>query len=140
MATTPYDALRRLRELAASGQIAALCERHNVTLLVVHGSVLDAQPLRPARDLDLAFQVRRGVEYDTVALANDLIDAAGFEGLDIMDLLRANPVARARALGPGGLVLYEAESGLFARAQMAALTTAMETRRLRRLDLELLAG
>ncbi|MPY77685.1 MAG: hypothetical protein GEV04_04160 [Actinophytocola sp.] len=140
MTSTPYDALRRLRELAARGQLSTLCERHDITLLVVHGSALDAEPLRPARDLDIAFQARHGAAYDVVALTNDLIEAAAFEAVDVMDLRRANSVARARALAPGSLVLHEAESGVFARAQMAALTTAMETRHLRRLDLELLAG
>lgn len=140
MSSTPYDALHRLRELATTGQVATLCERHDITLLVVHGSALDTEPIRPARDLDIAFQGRPGADRDLVALTNDLMEAASFENLDIMNLLRADPVARARALAPGSLVLYEAEPGTFARAQMAALTTAMETRHLRRLDLELLAG
>lgn len=140
MTSTPYDALCRLQELAASGHLATLCERHDIRLLVIHGSVLDPEPLRHARDLDIAFQIQRGAEYDVITLTNDLMEAASFEAIDVMDLLRANPVARARALEPGSLVLYEAESGVFARAQMAALTTAMETRHLRRLDLELLAS
>lgn len=140
MTSTPYDALRRLQQLATSGQLAALCERHDIALLVVYGSVVDDEPIRPARDLDIAFQTRRGTDYDVIELTNDLMEAARFEDIDVTDLLRVNPVARAKALEPGSIVLHEASSGVFATAQMAALTTAMETRRLRRLDLELLAG
>ncbi len=139
MTVTPYDALRRLRSMAATGELDALCERHGVELLVAHGSVLAAEPVRPARDLDLAFQFRHGIEPDVLALTNDLLQAARFDDVDLMDLQRAGPVARARALAPQSLPLYEASPGIFAEAQMAALTTEMETRRLRRLDLELMA-
>jgi hypothetical protein len=51
----------------------------------------------------------------------------------------AGPVLRARALGPDSAPLFEAVPGLFATAQMAALTEAMETAPRRRRDLELLA-
>ncbi len=59
--------------------------------------------------------------------------------MDVVDLAAAGPVLRARALGPTGEPLYESTSGLYATAQMAALTEAMEIAWLRRLDLELLA-
>lgn len=126
--------------MAATGDLGALCERHGVELLVVHGSVLDDEPIRPPLDLDFAYRFRRGVERDVVALVSDLTEAARYGGIDPMDLHRAGPVASARALGPQSLVLYEAFGGAFAIAQMAALTMEMETRALRRLDLELMAG
>lgn len=56
-----------------------------------------------------------------------------------MDLGRAGPVARSRALAPGSEVLHEARKGIFAEAQIAAITEEMETRPMRRRDLELLA-
>jgi hypothetical protein len=106
-------------------------------LLTVFGSAVDERRLRPPRDLDVA--VRLSPEADIVAVVNGLVDLAGSADIDVMDLDRANVVGRARALGPGCVPLYEAEPGGFARSQMAALTEAMETAHLRRLDLELLA-
>lgn len=140
MSLSAYDALQRLEALAADGELGALCERHGIELLVVHGSAVDSESLRPARDLDLAFQRRRGSDADVVGLANDLLRAVRFGDIDLMDLNRAGPVPRARALAARSLPLYEAEPGLFATAQMAALTIEMETRGLRRLDLELMAS
>ncbi|WP_156960185.1 hypothetical protein [Amycolatopsis taiwanensis] len=136
---TPYDALDSLLAMAASGDLGALCARHGVELLVAHGSVVDPEPLRPPRDLDLAFRTRHDVEPDLLDLTNDLLDATRFDGLDLMNLNRAGVVARAHALSPQSRVLYEAARGIFATAQMAAITMAMETRRLRLLDLELMA-
>ena len=137
MTRSPYDALAALRSLAVSGELGALCVRHDVELLVAHGSAVDPEPLRPPRDLDLAFRARHGTEPDVVALVNDLLDATRFDDLDLMDLHRAGRVASARALSPDCVVLYKASPGLFASAQMAAITIAMETAWLRRMDLEL---
>lgn len=75
MSLSAYDALQRLEALAADGELGALCERHGIELLVVHGSAVDSESLRPARDLDLAFQRRRGSDADVVGLANDLLRA-----------------------------------------------------------------
>lgn len=136
---TPYDAFRSLRSSATDGELAALCERHGVELLVVHGSVLDVEPLRPAQDLDLAFRYVRGADGGQVALINDILQLTRIDEIDLMDLGRAGPVARARALAPDSVVLYEADRGIFAEAQVAAMTETMETRWMRRRDLELLA-
>lgn len=75
-----------------------------------------------------------------VDLVNDLLRLLHFDDVDLMDLGRAGPVPRARALAPDSLVLYESEPGVFATAQMAAITEAMETRDLRRRDLALMAN
>lgn len=53
---------------------------------------------------------------------------------------RANPRRAIGSYGPCSLPLYEAAAGDFATAQMAALTAEMDTRHLRHLDLELMAG
>lgn len=137
---TPYDAFRSLSSSAAAGDLAKLCERHGVELLVVHGSVLDPEPLRPAQDLDLAFRYVQGAERDQVALINEILQLARFDAIDLMDLGRAGPVARARALAPNSVVLYEADRSIFAEAQIAAMTETMETRWMRRRDLELLGS
>lgn len=140
MTRTPYDALDCLLAMAASGDLGALCARHGVDLLVAHGSAVDPEPLQPPRDLDLAFRTRYGIEPDVLGLTNNLLDATRFDGLDLMNLNRADVVARARALSPQCRVLYEAGRGIFATAQMALITMVMETRRLRLLNLELMAG
>lgn len=138
MTRTACGALDRLRGIQETGELGGLCERQGLDLLVVYGSALLQEPLRPADDLDIAYRHRPDADPDVLGLVNELMD--GFDRIDPMDLRNAGVVARARALGPHSLPLYEAAAGDFATAQMAALTTEMETRHLRRLDLELMAG
>lgn len=137
--TTPTEALGRLREQADKGVLATWCEGYDLDLLVVHGSVLDPAPLRPPDDLDVAFRGASGSKPDILRVVNDLMQDLSLDKVDLMDLGRAGPVARSRALAPGSELLYEKSPGTFATAQMAALTEAMETRHMRRRDLELLA-
>lgn len=138
MTRTPRDALAVLRKKAADGSLGTLCERLGIELLVAHGSAVVDDALRKPRDLDLAFgsSDRRA---DIVEIVAALIDASAFEGIDVMDLRRAGDVTRARALGPHSELMYEARPSLFTEAQIAALTTEMESRYLRRRDLELMA-
>lgn len=77
---------------------------------------------------------------DIITIIGAFIEAARFDDVDMMDLRRAGDVARARALGPRSELLYESGRSLFTMAQIAALTTEMESRHLRRRDLELMAG
>ncbi|QGK68768.1 hypothetical protein GIY23_03680 [Allosaccharopolyspora coralli] len=137
---TPYVALDRLRSSVETGAVAELGTRHGLDLLMVHGSVLDPEPLRAAADLDVAFRHRVDASRDVVGLVDELMELTGFDRIDPLDLRSAGVVAQARALGPDSLVLYEATPGTFATAQMAAITIEMDTRHLRRLDLELMAG
>lgn len=136
---TPDAALERLREAAATGALDRFCQDRGIGLLVVFGSVVADERVEPPGDLDVAvrFDPPPG---DLIAAVNDLIDLTGFSEVDVMDLGRAGVVARAQALGPESLPLFESRAGGFALAQMGALTEAMETAPLRRLDLELLAG
>lgn len=130
----PEAALVRLREAAMAGELDDLCARHGVRLLVAFGSA--AHPAgRPAGDLDLAVAFDRDSPGDVVALIDDLSTVAQTGAVDVMDLDRAGPVARERAL-VGTVPLFEREPGEFARAQMAAMLERMDTAWLRRLDLE----
>lgn len=140
MGNGPSEGLRRLQVMAESGELSALCIRHNVALLVAHGSAVRPRAGAAPRDLDLAFRGRFGASVDHVRLVNDLMDAAGVDQVDVMNLASAGPVARARALSPSSVVLHESDPGLFAEQQVYALTEEMETRRLRLLDLELMAA
>jgi len=129
----PRAGLAALRVAAEPGALASLCRRYGVRLLVVFGSVLDES--REARDLDIAVAFSHGVAADVLGLIDALVRLSGTEAIDLMDLRRAGPVARERAL-VGTLPLFESDPGTFANTQMAAMLERMETDWLRRLDLE----
>ena len=130
-------AAARLQELAQAGELDDLLRRLDVELLTLHGSAAETEPLRPPADVDVA--VLHGPQGDLLATIGALVTLLELDEVDVMDLRRAGPVARAQALGPGCVPLYESRSGLYAEHQMRALTERMETAWLRRLDLELLA-
>lgn len=136
MATTPRDVVRRLLEAGVSGDLARLCERQDVELMVLFGSAARDEP--DPSDVDLAARFRSGGVADPLALLQDLYQLTTYEGFDLLDLGRAGPVARDRAL-TGCRLLYEAAPGLYARAQIAAAMERMDTEELRRVELELLA-
>ena len=94
------DQLARLREAATTGAVAELCQRHDVDLLVVFGSVLGETS--DPRDLDLA--IRFGSSNETpepLTILDDLYRLTGSERIDLMVLNRAAPLARERALTTG---------------------------------------
>ena len=125
-------ALGHLRDAAADGSLDDVCARHGLRILAAFGS---ATREGPAADLDLAFAFEPSHTGDVLVLLADLVELTGTGAIDLMDLERAEPVARERAL-VGGVPLYESEPGVFARAQMAAMLERMDTAWLRRLDLE----
>jgi predicted nucleotidyltransferase len=136
MGLHPRAALARLRAAADDGRLAALCERHGVRLLTVFGSTAreDAAP----RDLDVAVGLEHGHRADLLALLDDLSELTRTDDVDLLVLDDAGPVARERAL-VRCVPLYESAAGVYALAQMAAMTERMDTEWLRRLDLDLLA-
>jgi predicted nucleotidyltransferase len=133
----PRAGLEALRAAADGGALAELCRRHGIRLFVVFGSVLD--PGRVPRDLDVAVAFEPGATPDILGLIDDLAALTGVESVDVLDLGRAGPVARERAL-VATLPLYESRAGVFANTQLAAMTERMETDWLRRLDLELMGS
>ena len=133
--TTPAQALDRLRHAEASGELAALAERHGLSLVVVFGSAARGEPT--ARDLDVAVGSRLA-DLDAVRLVMELMDLTGSDAVDLLDLDRAGPVARQHALVPGE-PLYEYPAGEFARQQLRASAERLSTEWMRRLDLELMA-
>lgn len=135
--STPAQAFELLRGVA-SEDLAALCERHGVDLLVVFGSTTDPDPVHPPADLDVASLLDPEAE-DPAAFVAALMAFTACSEIDLLDLRRAGPVARARALGPGSVPLYERERGMYARLQMAALAHELDTRWMRDLGLELMA-
>lgn len=138
VASSSREAADSLRAAAADGRLDALCQRHGLRLLTAFGSATRDDVEVPG-DLDLAFAAVSGVEVDIVGLLGDLVEMTGCEVVDLMDLSRAGPVAKERALA-GGVPLYQRDPGDYARAQMAAILERMETAWLRRLDLEAMRG
>jgi hypothetical protein len=137
MTTDPRTALERLRATAADGRLGEVCRRHDLELLVVFGSAIDPDEPAP-HDLDLAYRARRDAEISVPRLLADLVQLAGSEDLDLLDLARASTVARDQALRAGE-PLFEGRPGAFAGAQAAAMTLRMDSAWLRQLSLETMA-
>ena len=131
------EVVTRLRAALADGRLTALCERHEVEVLTLHGSVARGEP--DPRDVDLAVAFRTD-RPDLVGLVVSLVDLLGTDDVDVMDLARAGVIARARGLAHGAEPLYEATAGAFARLQMAAMALEMDFAPLRQAQLRLLAS
>lgn len=121
--------------MASAGELAALCDRHGVALLVVFGSAVDPQA-NPG-DMDVAVRFATA-SPDVLGLLDELSRRLASDDIDLMDLEAAGPVAREHAL-VGARPLYQQRAGEFANAQIAAIMERMDTDWLRRLDLELMS-
>jgi predicted nucleotidyltransferase len=130
------EAVHQLEAYSGGGELADVCRRHRVELLVVFGSA--AQGADDPRDLDLALLFLPGVSRDVLTLLDDLYALLGVEDIDVMVLNDAHVVARERALVHGTPV-YQSRSGIFATQQIAAIMERLDTDHLRRLELELMA-
>jgi hypothetical protein len=133
MPNPPARALARLHEHARGGTLAELCREHSLHLLVAFGSATNPEATTDARDLDLA--VLPGDGFELLSFIQDIYELAGPVDVDVMDLRRAGPVARDRALAVC-VPLYESESGLYARQHISAMLSRMDTAWMRRLDLD----
>lgn len=148
------DAIAALWRARDSGALAALCARHSIDVMVLFGSAVplldgldgDTASLPHtyrSNDIDIAVRsiTRRGSPLQRVNrldLLQDMYEMIGWERIDLLVLEAGNPVVNQRALTRGRL-LFEAELGLFVRAQMAAATTYMDTAHFRDLNLAVLA-
>jgi predicted nucleotidyltransferase len=135
--TTPAEALDALRAAERSGELGRLADEFGLALIVVFGSADRGEP--DARDLDVAVSARPGTRVDPLVVVNALVDLTRFDGVDVMDLDRAGPVARQQALVPGE-PLYEGVPGGFVTEQMRASGERLSTEWMRRNSLERLAG
>lgn len=131
---TAEDAVQRLLDVVDSGELVALCERAGVSLMVLFGSAVDTPEDASDVDLAVSFEADGG---DVLGLLDELYRFTGYEGFDILDLDRAGPVARERAL-VGCRLLYQAAPGTFANRQIAAIMERLDTDEFRRIDLGLL--
>ncbi len=129
------QALAAIRSAAADGSLADLCRAHGVELLVLFGSAVAAHD---PRDIDLAVAFAPDAERRILEVSDALGAAFHTDQLDIMDLDRAGPVARQRALTRGE-ILYQASLKAFSERQLWAMMEFMDTDWLRRLQREVLA-
>lgn len=134
MSMTARTATGRL-VAAGADALAALCDAEGIELLVLFGSA--AQQDREPSDVDLAIRFAPGVDGDLLSVLERLYGTTAYENFDLLDLRRAGPVARDRALS-GGRLLYQSTPGLYANAQIAAMMERLETARFRRDELDLL--
>ena len=135
--TTPAEAFAALREAERTGELARLADRLSLGLVVVFGSTARGAPA--PRDLDVAVSSRPGTRLDILDVVNALLDLTGFDGVDVLDLDRADAVARQHALVPGE-PLYESEPGGFVRERLRASSERLSTEWMRRNSLRRMAG
>lgn len=133
MSSAP-EVVDRLSQAVESGELAALCARAEVELMVLFGSA--TRTPAAAADVDLAVSFRGG-RGDQLRLLEGLYRLTGYEGFDILDLDRAGVVAREHAL-VGARVLHQATQGDFAERQIAAIMERMDTEEFRRVELDLM--
>ena len=131
----PAEILTKLTYDVANGQLDAFCADLGVDPLVLFGSA--RRDVSNANDVDIAYSF----ESRTPALSHlDVVNAFGErygDGLDVMPLDQADPVARTEALGRGE-VLVERTPEKFAELQLLAFGEFEDTRRMRRRVLEVL--
>lgn len=132
--------LHRLHRAGADGTLARRCAELGVDLVTLHGSA--AAGMDDPQDLDLGvlFATDALARRNLVEMVTVLAELAGTDLVDVMDVRRASPTARARAVAHASEVLFEARPGVATRQQMAALTLELELEPLRRAQLELLAS
>lgn len=137
--TGAQDGLLRLRSALVDGRLEELCASTGIELLVLFGSAVSEADPGDAElgDVDIAVAFADPLDRDFLAAVTALIDLLG-DAVDVLDLDRAGPVARQRALTQGE-VLLELRPGAFATRQMTAIREFIETEPFRWLDLELMA-
>lgn len=133
---TAQQAVGRLRGAVESGDLSELCGRAGVQLMTIFGSA--NAPDTDANDVDLAVRFEPESSGDVLALLDRLYRLTEYERFDVLDIGRAGPVARERAL-VGAQVLYEARPGRFANEQIAAIMERLDTDEMRRVELELMS-
>jgi predicted nucleotidyltransferase len=131
------EAYERLIAAAEDGRLAALCDRNAVSVLTVFGSAIDEDT--DPRDLDIAVKFSATKEADLLRLVEELADMTGSGDIDLMDLDRADPVARSIAL-TDCLPLFETADGDYVREQIRAVQERLDTGWLRAMELKRLAS
>lgn len=114
------EELERLRETATRVGREAGYE-----LVVLFGSATREEEERAPEDLDLA--LRGDGPLDLVDATNRFVRALGTPTVDVVDLRRADPLLMM-LVARDGVVLHEAEPGLFAAESVAPVRLQAEVR------------
>lgn len=123
-----------LARITSDPGLDEFCVALGIDLLVLFGSAA-ADP-STANDVDLAYLAPR--EVSRLAVINAFSERFG-EGVDLLPLRSAGPIARWEALGQGKIVV-ELTPGTFAREQMAAYGEWHDTREFRELALRVMSA
>lgn len=121
-----------LAKIKADKGLDEFCAAQGIDLLVLFGSSVNVPA--EANDVDLAYFSRN--KSDILEVTNAFLDRYG-DGLDVMSLRDAGPVAKVEALGKGR-ILVEHVPDLFATLQMAAFGEFEDTRQFRETALEMM--
>lgn len=144
--SSPSDAATVLQRAARAWELDRLCDGLGIDLLGIFGSAAAAlraragrersrSGLRPApHDLDVV--VAFSGAPDLLGLIDRLTELTGCEHIDVLDLGRADPLARAA--GQSGIGRYERHPSAWGEAHLAAMQRAWDTAPLRALDREAL--
>lgn len=133
----PREAFRQLVAAAEDGRLSTLCDRNSVEILTTFGSAI--RDTGEPGDLDIAVKFRTDAPSDVLTFIEELAELTGIDDLDVMDLDRADPVARSVALTECE-PLFEATEGGYVRAQIRAVQERLDTAWLRTMELERLAS
>lgn len=109
----------------------AVARRHDLRLVVVFGSAARHETSE-ASDLDLGVLGSSGA-VDPTALTNAFIRELGVQGIDLVDLRRADPLLLQLA-ARDGRALFEAEAGEHARFCSLAARRYADTRKFRAME------
>ncbi len=131
-----------LQRSARAGELDQLCDDLGIELLGIFGSAAAALRVRAGHarvgigvgpephDLDVA--VAFSGARDLLGLIDRLTGLTGCEHIDVLDLGRADPLARAAGLS--GVGLYERHPSAWGEAHLVAMQHAWDTAPLRALD------
>lgn len=134
MPITVRESADRLESAGRSGELARLCRRFDVEILVLFGSAVEAHA--DPGDVDVAIGFTAHAPRDLLGVVDALGDLVPGDHLDVMDLDRAGPVAQRAAMA--GRVLYAAHPSVTTEREIRAFMAYEDTRWLRRLQTEAL--
>lgn len=129
---TPQQGMARLIAAAESGELDDLARRFGIRVITVFGSTGRGEP--DPQDLDIGVLFETRAPGDFLTLYGELANLTGTE-IDLGDINAGSPLFADRALGHA-IPVWECEPGAWIDATVAAALESMDTRWLRRVDLE----
>jgi predicted nucleotidyltransferase len=122
-----------LRELFDPTTIARYCHKEGIHLLVLFGSMA-SETAGSRREVDLAVQMRPGVQADKLLLIFDLEEIFDPYRVDVVILTLLTSPLLLHEIFSRGIALYEGAAGEFGKARLRAWKLYQDTAPLRRLE------